>query len=271
MRFRSKLIAAALFVVAVGVLILGAGNQAAVRGAQSSFLSLITPFLKSGSALERKFTAFREGLKTLEDLESECRTLRTVNKELSATNQVLRGLESENNRLRNALGYRERSIFKLLPARIIGRDISTWFNQVTIDRGSEDGLRRDMPVLTEDGLVGKTTAVSEHSAVVVLISDESCKVAAVVENSREQGIARGERASSATTPMTSLFFLSKQAGLKPGQRVLTSGVGGVFPAGVLLGAVQEFRVRELDGFASLVPAVDLTTLQDVFVVVSQQK
>ena len=68
-----------------------------------------------------------------------------------------------------------------------------------------------------------------------------------------------------------LFFLSKQAALKPGQRVLTSGVGGVFPSGVLLGVVQEFRVRELDGYATLVPAVDLTTLQDVFVVVSQQK
>jgi rod shape-determining protein MreC len=113
--------------------------------------------------------------------------------------------------------------------------------------------------------------VSERSAVVVLMSDENCKVAAGVESSREQGIVRGERASSGTIPSASLFFLSKQAGLKPGQRVLTSGVGGVFPAGILVGVVQEFRVRELDGYATLVPAVDLTTLQDVFVVISQQR
>lgn len=271
MRIRSKLIAVAIFVVALGILILGAGNQAVVRQSQASFLSLVSPFLRSGSALERKFTAFREGLKTLEELENESRTLRTVNRELSATNQVFRGLEAENNRLRNALGYRERAVFKLMPARIIGRDISTWFNQIVIDRGTEDGLKRDMPVLTEDGLVGKTTVVSERSSIVVLLSDENCKVAANVENSREQGIVRGERSSSGSMPMASLFFLSKQAALKPGQRVLTSGVGGVFPSGVLLGAVQEFRVRELDGYATLVPAVDLTTLQDVFVVVSQQK
>lgn len=271
MRFRSKMIAVAIFMAALAVLILGAGNQAFVRQMQSSFLSVLTPFLRSGSAVERKFSAVREGLKTLEQLENECRTLRTVNRELSATNQIFRGLEAENNRLRNALGYRERAIFELKPARIIGRDVSTWFNQVVIDRGSEDGIRRDMPVLTEDGLVGKTTVVSERSAVVILVSDENCKVAANVENSREQGIVRGERSSSGSMPMASLFFLSKQAALKPGQRVLTSGVGGVFPAGVLLGAVQEFKVRELDGYATLVPAVDLTTLQDVFVVVSQQK
>jgi rod shape-determining protein MreC len=271
MKFRIKVLTYGGIGVAIVAMLLALGNPLAVRWAQESLLSLMTPFLRSGSALERKFTAFREGLKTLEQLENECRSLRTINRELSATNQVFRGLEAENNRLRNALGYRERAVFRLMPARIVGRDVSTWFNQVVIDRGSEDGLRRDMPVLTEDGLVGKTTVVSERSAVVVLMSDENCKVAAGVESSREQGIVRGERASSGTIPSASLFFLSKQAGLKPGQRVLTSGVGGVFPAGILVGVVQEFRVRELDGYATLVPAVDLTTLQDVFVVISQQR
>jgi rod shape-determining protein MreC len=271
MRHRLKLLAYGGFGFALLLLVLLLGNPASVRRSQEALLSVLTPFLRSGSALERKFTAFREGLKTLEALENECRSLRTINRELSATNQIFRGLEAENNRLRNALGYRERAIFQLMPARIVGRDVSTWFSQVVIDRGSEDGLKRDMPVLTEDGLVGKTTVVSEHSAVVVLMSDENCKVATMVEGSREQGIVRGERASTGTMPAASLFFLSKQAALKPGQRVMTSGVGGVFPAGILVGVVQEFRVRELDGYATLVPAVDLTTLQDVFVVISQQK
>jgi rod shape-determining protein MreC len=268
---RSKLVAAGVFLLAFLVLVLGAGSPASLRSFQGSFLGLLTPFLKSGSSLERKFTAFREGLKTLESLEEEVRTLRVATRELSATNQTLRGMESENNRLRKALGYRERAVFKLVPAQIIGRDISTWFNQVVIDRGSEDGLRRDMPVLTEEGLVGKTTVVSERSSIVILISDENCKVAASVENSREQGIIRGDRASSGSAPMVSMFFLSKQAGLKSGQKVLTSGVGGVFPSGLLLGVVQDFRVRELDGAASVIPSVDLTTLQDIFVVVSDPK
>ena len=270
MRIRSKLIAVAVFVTVVLVLILGSGNPTAMRAAQSAFLGLLSPFLRSGSSLERKFNALREGLKSIDELEHENRMLRLSNRELSATNQTLRGMEAENARLRKALDYRAKAPFRLLSARIIGRDTSTWFNQIMIDRGSEDGIRRDMPVLTEDGLVGKTTTVSDHTSVVILISDENCKVAASVENSREQGIVRGERASSASTPLVSLFFLSKQAGLSPGQKVMTSGVGGVFPPGIQLGAVEEFKVRQLDGMAALIPSVDLATLQDVFVVMGDR-
>jgi rod shape-determining protein MreC len=162
-------------------------------------------------------------------------------------------------------------VFKLLPAQVIGRSASSWFNQITIDRGSEDGLRKDMPVLTEEGLVGKTTIVSERASVVILISDENCKVAATVENTREQGIVRGERTSSGSVPLVSLVFLPKQASVPSGQKVVTLGGAGVFPPGILVGAVREFRVRELDGMATVIPAVDLATLQEVFVVTSELK
>ena len=242
-----------------------------MRRVQAGFLGLISPFLKTGSSMEKKYRDYREGLKTLEQLEEENKRLTIVNKELSATNQTLRGLEAENNRLRNALQYRQRATFKLVPARIIARDPATWYNQVTIDRGEAEGLKEDMAVLTEEGLVGKTTVVSDHSSIVVLIADESCKVAANVEGTREQGIVKGERTSSGMLPQIGLSFLSKQAALKSDMKIYSSGVGGVFPHGVLIGAVKEFKMRELDGFATVVPAVDLTTLQDVFVVTSNEK
>ena len=242
-----------------------------MRSIQSGFLGMISPFLKTGSSMEKKYKEFREGLKTLEQLEDENKRLTIASKDLSATNQTLRGLEAENNRLRIALGYSERSIFKLVPARIVARDASTWYNSVIIDRGSAEGLKLDMPALTEEGLVGKVSNISDHSATVILVADEMCKVAVTVENSREQGIVRGERASTNSIPQISLTFLSKQANLQAGQKVFTSGVGGVFPPGVLIGAVREYKVRELDGYATIVPAVDLTTLEDVFVVVSNRK
>jgi rod shape-determining protein MreC len=241
------------------------------RRVQAAFLSLISPFLKTGSTLDKKYRDYREGLKSLEQLEEEAKQLRVVNKELSATNQTLRGYEAENKRLRNALGFRERATFKLMPARIIARAPSTWYNQVTIDRGSADDIREDMAVLTEEGLVGKTTVVSARSTIVVLVADESCRVAATVEGTREQGIVKGERISSSNAPVLSLNFLAKTANLTNGQKIFSSGMGGVFPGGVAIGAVKDFKVRELDGFAYVVPAVDLTTLQDVFVVVSKDK
>jgi len=239
---------------------------------QAGFLGLISPFLKQGSSLQRYYVTKKEGLKKLEDLEAEVTRLRVSYKELSATNQALRGMEAENNRLRNALGYRERAAFQLMPARIIARDASTWFQKVTIDRGSEELIEPDQAVLTESGLVGKTTSqISAHSAVIVLLSDEACRVSATVEGTREQGIVKGERGSKGSVPIIGLGFLSKQNQLKTGMNIYTSGVGGVFPSGVPIGAVESWRARELDGYATVKPAVDLSTIEDVFVVVSDTK
>ena len=244
-----------------------------MRRVQSGFLGMISPFLKTGSSMEKKYREFRDGLKKLDELEAENARLKVTNKELSTTNQTLRGYEVDNQQLRKALQYRERAIFTLKPARIIARDASTWYNKIVIDRGFADGLDKngDQPVLTEAGLVGKTTVVDDHTATVVLIADETCKVAANVDGTREQGILRGERASNGAVPSIGLHFLSKQAGLKQGQSVLTSGTGGVFPPGVLIGQVKEFRAGELDGHASIIPAVDFTKLEDVFVVIGKTK
>ncbi|PYL20173.1 MAG: rod shape-determining protein MreC [Verrucomicrobia bacterium] len=189
---------------------------------------------------------------------------------LRATNKGLRDVEHEVNRLRHALNYRERSMFKLVAAEVIARDSSSWWRTLTINRGKRDAIETDMPVVTDVGLVGKTTTVSDTISVVLLISDENCRVAASVEGSREQGIVSGERVTGGLTPLLDLNFLSKQADLKPGQKVYTSGVGGVFPSGLLIGAVKIFRVRELDGQAQLTPAVELSHLEDVFVVTGRR-
>jgi rod shape-determining protein MreC len=127
-----------------------------------------------------------------------------------------------------------------------------------------------MPVVTDEGLVGKTTTVSNNISVVLLVSDENCKVAASIEGTREQGIISGERVVGGLTPLLNLNFLSKQANLQPGQKALTSGVGGVFPPGLLIGVVKSFHARELDGQAQLNPAVDLSQLEDVFVVTGRK-
>ncbi len=261
----------ATFVI-LTMLVLTLGPQK-MRRVQSGFLGMISPFLKTGSSMEKKYREFRDGLKKLDELEEENAQLKVANKDLSTTNQTLRGYEADNQQLRKALQYRERAIFTLKPARIIARDASTWYNKIVIDRGFEDGLDKngDQPVLTEAGLVGKTTVVDDHTATVVLIADETCKVAANVEGTREQGILKGKRASNAAVPTIELNFLSKQTGLKPGQNVLTSGTGGVFPPGVLIGQVKEFKALELDGQASIISAVDFTKLEDVFVVVGKTK
>lgn len=255
-------------ILAVAVLLSTFGSGT-MQKMQAGFLGLMAPFLKTGSAVQEQIGGIGQGLKTLDQIEDENRKLTTENKELRATNQILRDIEAENNKLRVALEYRNRSVFKLIPARIISRDASTWWNTIKINRGFEDGLKSDQPVLTDQGLVGKTTTIAKNEAIVLLITDENCRVAAKVEGSREQGILNGQRIQSSSSPgEMQMNFLSKSADLQPGQKVYTAGVsGGVFPSGIMLGTVKSFKARPLDGQAIVEPAQDLSTVEDVFVVV----
>ena len=265
---RTSIIALLIFGAVLGYFLsFGADTT---RKFQSSIYQMLSPFFKTGSGLEKQITSVRTGLKSLEDLEKENAGLRTDNSQLRATNSALRDVEHEVNRLRHALNYRERSVFKLIPAEIVTRDASTWWHTVTINRGKDDRIEPDMPVVTDEGLVGKTTTVSNSISVVLLVTDENCKVAASVEGTREQGIIAGERVSGGLAPLLDLNFLTKQANLQPGQKAYTSGVGGVFPSGLLLGTVKSFKVRELDGQAKIAPAVDLSHLEDVFVVTGRK-
>jgi rod shape-determining protein MreC len=269
----SRLNVILVIAVIIGAVIISSFGVSAMQKLQAGFLSVISPFLKTGSAVQRQLGAMGQGLKTLDQLERENKQLKAENTELRASNQVLRDLEAENSKLRSALEYRKRSIFKLLPARVISRDASAWWSTLRINRGFEDGVEADQPVLTDVGLVGKTTTVSKNEAIVLLISDESCKVAAKVEGSNERGILSGRRVGEGDMPTEMLLnFLSKKANLQPGQKVYTEGVSkgtstGVFPSGIFLGNVKSFQARPLDGQAVVEPAVDLSTVEDVFVVV----
>src|SRR5204862_6148918 len=107
----------------------------ATRKLQASIYQMLAPFFNTGSGLQKQITSVRTGLKSLEELEKEHASLRLENRQLRATNSALRDVEHEVNRLRHALNYRERSVFKLIPAEIVTRDASTWWHTVTINRG----------------------------------------------------------------------------------------------------------------------------------------
>lgn len=260
-------IALVAVVVAVAI-ILSTLRADSVQRLQAGFLSLLSPFFRTGTAMQERLGSVGAGLKTLDQLEKENVELLEANRSLLTTNNLLRTIEAENNQLRQALAYRERSVFKLLPARIIGRDASTWWNTVTINRGFADGIESDQPVLTEIGLVGKTTTVAKNESKVLLLTDETCRVGAKIEGTREQGIASGVRVQNHSgLGELHLNFLTKNAAVQPPQKVYSAGVAnGVFPSGILIGYVVEFRARALDGQAVVQPAVDMSQIEDVFVI-----
>jgi rod shape-determining protein MreC len=268
---RAGVIALTVFIIVVGLLFsLSPRTQQRLSAA---VLQAIAPIFSTGSSVKTRVQAYTTGVKSLGELEEENKRLKTDNNELRVTNQMLRDLGEENASLRRALGFKERAGFKLIPARVIARESSTWWSQVQIDRGEADGVETDMPVLTEAGLVGKTTTVARHTAYVLLIADENCKVAVSIEGSREQGILSGTRVSTAAQPDLVIRFLPKTVDAKPGQKVYSSGVsGGVFPSGLVLGSVaEEPRVRELDAQIRVAPAVDMSRLENLFVVIPHRE
>ena len=254
-------------ILVVLILLLPAPQKQRMQG---TLFQLISPVLRTGASVQQQLDGVSGGLKHLDELERENKQLKLDNKQLRATNSLLKNLEAEVNRLNRALGYRERSSFNLLPARIIARNNSSWWNTCIIDRGSKDGIAADMAVVTEKGLVGKVTTVGKDIAVVLLISDESLQVSVASEGTQGQGIVSGTRASSNFAPDLRIRFLSKTAALKPGMKVFTAGAGGVFPSNLLIGSVKDFKVKEVEGVATVTAAVDLTDIQDVFVITGQK-
>jgi rod shape-determining protein MreC len=260
----SNIAAIGLFILMVaGLLFLPKGAK---QGMQNELMRVIAPILQTGAAVQDKLGGVQGGLRRIEDVEAENRRLRRENEELRASNVLLQNLQIEVNRLNRALGFQEQAPFYLAPARIISRDNASWWNTCTIDRGERDGLKTDMVVVTDAGLIGKLASVSREISRVLLISDETLRVSVAIEGTQEQGIVSGTRVSSNYSPELRIRFLSKTAKINPGMRVLTTGTGGVFPPGLMVGTIKEFTVKQLEGVALVNPAVDLANTKDVFVI-----
>lgn len=153
--------------------------------------------------------------------------------------------------------------FERVTAAVIGRDTSPVFRSIIIDRGTEDGVLPGMPVESARGLVGQVYRASPRAAQVLLITDNISSIAARLSASRATGIVFG---SGSSGPL-SMEWIDQEAQLEVGDVVLTSGLGGQFPADLVIGRVVAFERNEADLFqdATVQPAIDVSDLEIVFV------
>jgi rod shape-determining protein MreC len=165
---------------------------------------------------------------------SQLEALRTQNDELRSRVASLEEARLQNERLQALVGFVQTSKLQAVGARVIGRPTDSWEGVITIDRGSADGVRESMPVLGASGLLGQTVSVTQHSARVRLLTDPNSGVAAMVQASRAEGLARGSISGE-----LSLDFVSREATVKAGDVVITSGMGGIYPKGLLVGEITK--------------------------------
>lgn len=246
----------------------------AVREIQAGYYRAIEPFVKSGSALETRARDFLTEVRHSKELDAELRVVKAELGRMPIIESRCRELERENASLRHALGFKqevkEGAGFDVQAAQVIRRNPTTWWQTVEIDAGSRRGLHAKLAVLTNQGLVGVIDRViSEDRSSVLLLTDEACQVSAKVEESPEVGILSGQRGLGDGTPALRLRFISKEALLQPGQRVFTTGRGGIFKANILLGTIVSVEKGAADSEALVRPAVNFADLGTVFVVRDQ--
>lgn len=268
----------ALGIVALLGLILLSLPEAATQRAKLALTGLFLPLF--GIADSSQSAARRAGnaIVPKADIERELEQMRAEKQKLEFALAQAQEAVRENDRLRKEGGFPARLPWKLKPARVIARDPANWWRTVFIDVGSKDGVRVDMPVITPDGLVGRVSVVGGSRSQVVLLGDQNCRVAAKVDETKENGIVVPYAADPAVVTLTYLSrgspvkpgqsIVTSGLELKPGNQVLTSGLGGVFPAGISIGQIVDVRSASFGLYqeARVKLAVNLNSLDHVWVV-----
>jgi rod shape-determining protein MreC len=180
----------------------------------------------------------------------------------------MRELEQENEDLRNLLGFKStRPNLQLMPVRVLGTDATGLIDTIIIDKGSTDGIREDMAVITWRGLAGRVIRVEPTTAFVLLVTDVSSSIAARTQdpNSRASGIVGGRKEGGLV-----MKHILQQELIQTGDLVITSGLGGSLPEGLPIGKVVRVQKRNIEMFqeAILEPSVDTTKLERLYVVLS---
>jgi rod shape-determining protein MreC len=265
-KYRIHIAAGAALFAALIFYSLNLRHRGATNVAERAVLTATYPIQAAGEGTVGFFdTVWRDYL-FLVDLRKENRrlleTVKVQNERLIAAGEAVR----ENERLKALLEMKNSFASPAVAASIIGEDNSPWFRTVLINRGEGDGLREGMPVMAVNGIVGQVVRVAPRSARVLLLTDHSSAVAAVIQRSRARGVVRGRSEGFCT-----LEFAVREDDVKVGDQVVTSGIGGIFPKGIPVGEVTMVKKGEYGIFQTIDirPAVNIGRLEEVLVLLQQ--
>lgn len=222
------------------------------------------PFEKTFYFMSLKISDTKDFFSSIGNLKEDNRNLIMENQRLSAENAKFRDVESENALLRDQLKLNPQQKFNLENALVIGQDSYGLSNWVVIDKGSTDGIESGMPVIASDGImVGKIEETYPKSSKVSLLTNSQSIVNAVVSGTETKGVVKGEYGLGIILDMV----LQTEV-LKVGDEVITSGIGGNAPRGLLIGKIQEARPSEDRLFqqAVIYPSVKFSDLRLVSVI-----
>jgi len=228
--------------------------------------SWFLPLFGLASAAQQLPADLADSVLPRRELLKQIDTLRRENQQLRSQAVQNSAVARENDQLRTLLNWQKNAPWKLKLANVVMRDPANWWRTIQIDLGSRDGVRENLPVLTSSGLIGRVSSVSLTRSQIVLIGDPNCRVSATVENSaRDMGVVVAS--GPVDTSLVQLTYLASSANLKPGQNVLTSGMGDVFPKGIPIGQIVYAHTVEYGLYteAQVKLSANLGSLEQVWV------
>lgn len=243
------------------------GEAGPLRSTRRGLLFLTTPAVVVGDFAARPFEAVGRWFGGLSVNRAEVTMLRKQNDEMRAALAKLEEERQENVRLRGLVKLPESVKSGSVASHVIGRSTDVWEGTVVIDRGSSDGVRAGTPVVAAQGLIGQVAVTAPNSSQVRLITAQTSGVAVVVQSTRATGVVRG----SVEGKLTLEFYAGKQLP-KPGDVLITSGLGGAYPKGLVVGDVKqaEAAASGMPPKVDVVSRVPLDDVEEVLVLVGMQ-
>ncbi len=261
---RHSLSLSSAFLLVISCILMGASvhNRSLAASGPTVIAEVLSPFDRVYQGGLQSVRSVWNHYVYLIGVEEERNQMAARLKALESQNSQFNELESENARLKALLNYAEQNKVTGVAATVISRDPSNWAQSITIDRGDGDGVRPGQPVVDGNGIVGQVVGTSRRSAKVQLLTDNVSAIDALVQSSRAEGSAEGT-----LSKVLKLRYVQRESVVNVGDRVIASGLDGVFPKGALVGVVTRVE-RDTGGMFQLVdvePSVDVSRLENVLV------
>lgn len=268
-RLREAAVVAAVLLTAIIALRVSARNPGELSALDRGILRLVSPGQAAMSYVARGITGVAGRYVELKGVRAENETLHRENRQLRTELMEMRRLAEESGRYQRLLGLRDATPAETIAARVIAMDASPYFRvaRVDIDRG-EGTVRRGMPVLTPEGVVGRINRVAGKSSDVLLLVDPRSALDVVIPRTGGRGILRGKAGENGYR--CSIEYLARGEPAKEGDAVVTSGVGGQFPRNMAVGHITRIIPGAVGLYqdVEVTPDVDFARLQDVLVIVA---
>ncbi len=214
------------------MIVLGKVDQVMFESARTALADRVAPVLDALSRPVLVFTELAARVEGLVDLYQENRRLADENRKLMQWQETALALADENRALRDLTRLVPQSALSFVSARVIATSGGAYWRNLMIDAGVENGVARGQAAITGDGLIGRVYDVGARASRILLITDLNSRVPVLVERSHQRAILAGDN-----SPAPLLWYLDPAAPLKQGDRIVTSGEGGIFPPGLPVGVV----------------------------------